>query len=68
MNKKKSEILTNEPLTEIEGIKCTKTVKYLGVKVTVDKKEQKMIVREQIDKNIRLLRWRIGRADPDVVQ
>jgi hypothetical protein len=43
-------------------------VKYLGVKVTVDKKEQKMVAREQIDKNIKLMRWRIGRADPDVVQ
>ena len=43
-------------------------MKYLGVKVSVDKKEQKVIAREQIDKNIRLMRWRIGRADPDVVQ
>jgi hypothetical protein len=43
-------------------------VKYLGVKVTVDKKEQKVVAREQIDKNIKLMRWRIGRADPDVVQ
>jgi hypothetical protein len=43
-------------------------VKYLGVKVTVDKKEQKAVAREQIDKNIKLMRWRIGRADPDVVQ
>ena len=68
MNKKKSEILTNEPLTELGGVKCTKTVKYLGVKVTVDKKEQKVIAREQIDKNIRLMRWRIGIADPDVEQ
>ena len=68
MNKKKSEILTNEPLAELGGIKCTKTVKYLGVKVSVDKKEQRLIAREQIDKNIRLMRWRIGRADPDVVQ
>jgi hypothetical protein len=68
LNKKKSEILTNEPLTELGGVKCTKTVKYLGVKVTVDKQEQKVIAREQIDKNIKLMRWRIGRADPDVVQ
>ena len=43
-------------------------MKYLGIKVIIDKKEQKMIAREQIDKNIRLMRWRIGRADPDVVQ
>ena len=27
-----------------------------------------MISREQIDKNIKILRWKIGRADPDVVQ
>ena len=30
--------------------------------------KQKVIAREPIDKNIRLMRWRIGRADPDVVQ
>ena len=29
LNKKKSEILTNESLTEIGGIRCTKVVKYL---------------------------------------
>ena len=27
-----------------------------------------MVSREQIDKNIKILRWKIGRADPDVVQ
>ena len=27
-----------------------------------------MISREQIDKNIKILRWKIGRANPDVVQ
>ena len=35
LNKKKSEILTGENLPEIGGVKCTKTVKYLGVRVTV---------------------------------
>ena len=39
LNKKKSEILTGEKLEEVAGIRCTKTVKYLGVKVTVDRKE-----------------------------
>ena len=42
-------------------------MKYLGVKVTIDRKEQSTISREQIDKNIRIMWWRIGRADPDVV-
>jgi hypothetical protein len=68
LNKKKSEILTNEDLTEIGGVRCTKVVKYLGVKVAIDKKEQTRVTREQIDKNIKIMRWRLGRADSDVIQ
>jgi hypothetical protein len=68
LNKKKSEILTSENLTEIGGVRCTKVVKYLGVKVTVDRKEQTKVAREQIEKNIRVMRWRLGRADSDVIQ
>jgi len=37
LNKKKSEILTKEDIQEVNGIKCVKTVKYLGVKVTCDR-------------------------------
>jgi hypothetical protein len=68
LNKKKSEILTNEDLTEIGGVKCSKVVKYLGVRVAIDKKEQNRVTREQIDKNIKIMRWRLGRADSDVIQ
>jgi hypothetical protein len=39
LNKKKSEILTSDKSTEIGGIKCSQTVKYLGVKVTCNKAE-----------------------------
>lgn len=39
LNKKKSDILTKEPHEEINGIKCAKSVKYLGVKVVLDRKE-----------------------------
>ena len=42
LNKRKSEILTGEKEDEsngINGIKCSSTVKYLGVRVAVDKKE-----------------------------
>ena len=46
LNKKKSDILTNENLTEIGGVRCTKVVKYLGVKVTIDRKEQTKVARE----------------------
>ena len=38
LNKKKSEILTVEKDEQIGEIKCTRTVKYLGVKVNVDVK------------------------------
>ena len=67
LNKKKSEILTKETIAEVGGINCTKTVKYLGVKVTCDHQEQLKVSREQIDKNIKILRWKIGKAEPDVI-
>ena len=41
LNKKKSEILTGEDLSEIGGVKCTKMVKYLGVRVAIGKKAQR---------------------------
>ena len=67
LNKKKSEILTKEDLPEIGGIKCVKMVKYLGVRVTIDRKEHTQVTREQIDKNVKIMRWRLGRADSDVI-
>ena len=67
LNKKKSEILTKKDLPEIGGIKCVKMVKYLGVRVTIDRKEQTQVTREQIDKNVKIMRWRLGRADSDVI-
>lgn len=68
LNKKKSEILTGQDIAEIGGVKCSKMVKYLGVKVTWDRKEQGKIAKEQINKNVNVLKWKLGRADPDVVQ
>ena len=53
---------------EINGVKCSTTVKYLGVRVAVDKKEQLKISKEQIHKNTSLLRWRLKNVEPDVLQ
>jgi hypothetical protein len=40
LNKRKSEILTGaKEDEEINGIKCSSSVKYLGVRVAVDRKE-----------------------------
>ena len=52
LNKKKSEVLTKLSVEEINGIKCSTTVKYLGVRVAVDKKDQIKISKEQINKNV----------------
>ena len=52
----------------INGILCTKTVKYLGVKVAVEKKDQIRISKEQIIKNVQLLKWRLKRVDNDVLE
>jgi hypothetical protein len=68
LNKKKSEILTNAELEEINGVRCSKIVKYLGVKVTVDKKEQIKVARDQVNKNVQLLRWKLKKADSDILE
>jgi hypothetical protein len=39
LNKRKSEILTGEKVEEVNGIKCANSVKYLGVRVAVERKE-----------------------------
>ena len=59
LNKKKSEVLTKLSVEEINGIKCSTTVKYLVVRVAVEKKDQIKISKEQINKNVQLLRWRL---------
>ena len=43
-------------------------MKYLGVRVAHDKKEQIKMAKEQVSRNINVLKWRLRRADPDVLQ
>ena len=67
LNKKKSEILTAEKEEEIVGIRCTRMVKYLGVKINADVKVQRKTAKEQIYRNLNTLKWRLREAEPDVV-
>ena len=67
LNKKKSEILTAEKEEEIGGIRCTKMVKYLGVKINADVQLQRKTAKEQIYRNLNTLKWRLREAEPDVV-
>ena len=46
-------ILKHEDLTDIIRVKCTKTVIYLGVRLTKDRMEKAVIKREYIEKNIK---------------
>ena len=55
-------------MEEVNGIRCTNSVKYLGVRVAVDKKDQIRISKEQVNKNVQLLRWRLKRVDSDVLE
>ena len=48
LNKKKSEIPNADDAEEIAEVKCRKYVKYLGVKVTTDRAEQRRTAKEQI--------------------
>ena len=68
LNKKKLEILPKVETEEVNGIKCSSTVKYLGVRVAVDRKDQIRISKEQINKNVMLLRYRLKNTDVDVVE
>ena len=62
LNKKKSEILTSCELEEINGVKCSKIVKYLGVKVSIDRKELIKVTREKVNKNFQLLIWNFNKS------
>ena len=68
LNKKKSEVLTKLSVEEINGIKCSTTVKYLGVRVAVDKKDQIRISKEQINKNVKLLKWRLKNVEVNILE
>ena len=53
---------------EINGIVCSTSVKYLGVRVAIDKKDQTRISKEQINKNVQLLKWKLKWVDGDVLE
>ena len=52
-------VISAEDAEEIAGVKCRKSVKYLRVKVTVDRSEQRKIAKEQIQRNLNALRWKL---------
>ena len=66
INKSKYEVLTFKPDQEIGGVKCVKAVKYLGLRVELDRLAQKKSAVAQIQRNLNHLKWKLRDADPEV--
>jgi len=46
LNIKKSDIFLADRVEEIAGMRCVRTVKYLGVRINVDVKEERRVAKE----------------------
>ena len=63
MNKSKSQVLTKDPVENIEGVPCMQQVKYLGVPIHVDLQEQRKLAKTSIERNLNNLRWKLRNVD-----
>ena len=66
LNKAKSQVLTNDNFAEIAGIPCANHVKYLGVPVHLDHKEQRDKCVASIKRNLGHLKWKLRKVDLDI--
>ena len=65
-NKAKSQVLTDDNIPDIAGIPCATHVKYLGVPVNLDHKEQPDKCVTSIKRNLGHLKWKLREVDLDV--
>ena len=66
LNKAKSQVLTDDNIPDIAGIPCATNVKYLGVPVHLDYKEQRDKCIASIKHNLGHLKWKLRKVDLDV--
>ena len=66
LNKAKSQVLTDDNIPEIAGIPCANHLKYLGVPVHLDHKEQRDKCIASIKRNLGHLKWKLRKVDLDV--
>ncbi len=66
LNKTKSQVLTEDNITDIAGIPCSTHVKYLGVPVHLDQKVQREKCYASIKRNLGHLRWKLRKVDLDI--
>ena len=63
LNKTKSQVLTEDMVTDIAGIPCALEVKYLGVPVHVDPKTQREKCLASVKRNLGHLKWKMSKVD-----
>ena len=63
MNKDKSQILTKDNIQNIGGIPCMTNVKYLGVPIHVNDKQQTDMCISSIKRNLNFLRWKLKNVE-----
>ena len=61
LNKAKSQVLTEDNIPDIAGIPCVTHVKYLGVPIHLDLKEQREKCVSSIKRNLGHLKWKYAR-------
>jgi hypothetical protein len=59
LNKDKSQVLTKDNIPSIAGVPCMKQVKYLGIPVHVDVKQQQEMAVASVKRNLNHLRWKL---------
>ena len=66
LNKAKSQVLTDDNIPDIAGIPCATHVKYLGVPVHLDHKEQRDKCVTSVKRNLGHLKWKLRKVDLDI--
>jgi hypothetical protein len=66
LNKAKSQVLTDDNIPDIAGIPCANHVKYLGVPVRLDHKEQRDKCVASVKRNLGHLKWKLRKVDLDI--
>jgi hypothetical protein len=59
-------VLTDDDIPDIADIPCAKHVKYLGVPVHLDHKEQRDKCVVSIKRNLGHLKWKLRKVDLDI--
>ena len=66
LNKAKSQVLTDDNITDIAGIPFANNVKYLGVPVHLEDKEQRDKCVVSIKSNLSHLKRKLSKVDLDI--